>query len=119
MLKMALRTREFVSKLSRAGLSRLNFGIESGSNRILKKMRNMFNIEEAKEVLYRLNEHNVGFSVNIIVGFPGETLEDIEESRLFAEEMIALTDWVHINPCMVLDGSDLQRMPEKFDILTS
>ena len=68
----------------------INFGtpIQSGSNRILELMNRRYDIEEVKETVNHVMEKTkVGMiSTNLIVGFPGETEKDFEETlNIFKE----------------------------------
>ncbi len=56
--------------------------VQSGSDRILKKMNRKYTKQSYLDVLKELKKCVPGISVttDIIVGFPGETLEDFEET---------------------------------------
>lgn len=60
--------------------------VQSGSDRILKAMRRGHNIEsyQKKIDIIRGSPRNIALTTDIIVGFPGETAEDFEDTyRLF------------------------------------
>ena len=62
--------------------------LQSGSNRILKAMNRPYSREKYLEIVGNLRENVPGmyFSTDIIVGFPGETEEDFEETcQVFRE----------------------------------
>lgn len=56
--------------------------LQSGSNRILKKMRRGYNREKFIEIVHKLRtvRPNIGIGTDIIVGYPGETEEDFQET---------------------------------------
>ena len=60
----------------------LHLPVQSGSNRILAKMGRHHRIESYIDQMDRLRRLNprVGLSTDLIVGFPGETDEDFEET---------------------------------------
>lgn len=60
----------------------LHLPVQSGSNRILKAMNRPYTREEYFEIIAKLKEArpDIVFSTDIIVGFPGETEEDFEET---------------------------------------
>lgn len=66
--------------LEKMGVQVIPFGIESGSNRILKFMRKGINAEQADHLI-RLAT-SMGFEVKLffILGFPTETMEDVQMS---------------------------------------
>lgn len=60
----------------------LHLPVQSGSNKILKAMNRPYTKEEYFEIIAKLKaaRHDIVFSTDIIVGFPGETEEDFEET---------------------------------------
>jgi tRNA-2-methylthio-N6-dimethylallyladenosine synthase len=61
--------------------------MQSGSNRILKAMNRPYSRERYQEIVDALRavRPDMYFSTDIIVGFPGETAEDFEETRALFE----------------------------------
>ena len=59
-----------------------HISVQSGSNNILKKMRRLYTREEYldKINLIKDNFENATFTTDLMVGFPGETDQDFEES---------------------------------------
>lgn len=63
--------------LVRNGLREVALGIESGSDRILSAMDKRIDARMTERVVRRLVEHGIGVKGYFILGFPGETQEDI------------------------------------------
>lgn len=78
-----LVNREILQAMKEAGVYSLSFGIESGSVNTLSGMNKGLELEKARENV--LLAKSMGFLVgsNCIIGYPGETMEDINESLDF------------------------------------
>lgn len=66
----------------------LHLSIQSGSNSILKAMNRRYTREEYLEIVRELQQFDSGYGIttDIIVGFPGETEEDFQDSLDIAEK---------------------------------
>lgn len=62
--------------------NQLHLPVQSGSNRILEKMNRKYTRERYLEIVEKVREKipDIALSTDIIVGFPGETDEDFEET---------------------------------------
>ncbi len=71
-------------------IRKMHVPIQSGSNRILKKMNRGYRIEDVKECLEKIKDAapKIKFWTAIIAGFPGETEEDFLKSARLLEETI-------------------------------
>lgn len=60
----------------------LHLPVQSGSNTVLKRMNRRYTIERFKEIIAKARERVPALSVStdLIVGFPGETEEEFQES---------------------------------------
>jgi tRNA-2-methylthio-N6-dimethylallyladenosine synthase len=66
----------------------LNLPVQSGDNEILRKMNRPYIIEQYKEGVRKIQEKipNIALSTDVIVGFPGETEKQFENTaKLFKE----------------------------------
>ncbi len=66
----------------------LHLSLQSGSDRILKEMNRSYTTSEYLELVGMLKAHDSGFGIttDLIVGFPGETEEDFQESCRMVEK---------------------------------
>jgi len=64
----------------RAGLKRVMIGMESGSQAMLDWMKKDITIDQVFECAERCCRHGIGAIFNVIVGFPGESSDSVQES---------------------------------------
>ena len=67
----------------------LHLPVQSGSSRVLRRMKRLYSREKYLEVMARIREAipEIHFSTDIIVGFPGETEEDFQQTLSLIEEV--------------------------------
>jgi tRNA-2-methylthio-N6-dimethylallyladenosine synthase len=73
-----------------ANISRyLHLPVQSGSSRILRRMKRLYTREKYLETIARIRAAipEIHFSTDFIVGFPGETEEDFQQSLTLIEEV--------------------------------
>ena len=75
--------RTSAAKLRRLGCTLLRFGMESASPSVLKRMRKPHRAEGAAEVLEQMKRHGILSNIGLMVGFPQETDEELEETCVF------------------------------------
>lgn len=66
----------------------LNLPVQSGDNGILKKMARPYNVEQYKNLVKKIRKKipDINLSTDVIVGFPGETKKQFENTvKLFKE----------------------------------
>lgn len=71
----------------RGGFYRARLGIESGSQRVLTLMNKKITVEEIKAALSALAEAGIKTTTYWVVGYPGETESDFQETLNLIEEM--------------------------------
>lgn len=74
---------EVVDKIARAGCEQIIFGIESGSERILKLMNKHYSVVDADRIIRKAHEVGICVTANFMFGFPGETEEDFLQTLDF------------------------------------
>ena len=64
------------------------FGIESGSEKILKSMKKGINLDHVRESVESARKKGVKVAGSFIVGYPGETEEDFDDTLDLADELM-------------------------------
>ena len=97
---------EMLKALKVAGMDQLVLSIESGSERVLNKvMRKPLRLRQVEQVVKDCRELGIYTYGNILIGLPGETKEDIEDSRQFLRKTAA--NWFGIFCATPLVGSEM------------
>lgn len=81
--------RELAQLMKLSGCVRAKIGVESGSDRILKKIRKRETTEDIRRGITLSKEAGVPLTVYLMAGFPGETNEDLRQTIKFAKEIDA------------------------------
>lgn len=90
-LEPRIITREFAAELSRNQkiCPHFHLSLQSGSNTVLKRMNRKYSAEEYYEKVGILREFfdNPAITTDVIVGFPGESGQEFEETREFVSKV--------------------------------
>jgi radical SAM superfamily enzyme YgiQ (UPF0313 family) len=78
---------ELLSLMKETGLYLISLGIESGSDRILKLMKKNTTTSLMKDTIERIRKFDIDIAGFFIIGFPGETLGDIERTIQFSLDL--------------------------------
>lgn len=78
---------ELVALMRRAGCRVIHFGVESGSDRVLKQTGKKITTSDAITAIETTKRHGVDSVVFMNVGFPGETADEMRETRDFARRL--------------------------------
>jgi len=95
----------------------LHISLQSGSNKILKLMNRPYTKEEFIERVEKLRKNipDIAISTDIIVGFPGETIKDFQESYEFAKKI--KFSKVHVFSYSPHEKTASYKFPNKVSIL--
>jgi radical SAM superfamily enzyme YgiQ (UPF0313 family) len=80
-------SREAMEAMWRAGLHMLYFGVESGSQRILNLMKKGVTIDQVRAVFRLAKDLGVASTGSFILGYPGETLEEMRQTVKFCLQL--------------------------------
>ena len=90
-----------------------HMSLQSGSDTVLKRMKRRYTSDEYLAAAKKLTEAFDGAAIttDIMVGFPGETEDEFEESRKFAEKVGFAK--VHVFPYSPRRGTVAAEMPDQ------
>lgn len=115
------RADRFDSEVAKAlrdlGVETVNFGFESGSDRILKYLKGPSSSVELNQRAIDISyEHGLSVGANIIVGSPYETGEDLELSYNFLLKNMNKLEAVLIHQATAYPGTEFWKYAEERDI---
>lgn len=90
-LEQNIISRDFLEKLvaTQKVCDHFHLSLQSGSNTVLKRMNRKYTREEYKEKVDLIRKYmpDAGITTDIIVGFPGETDEEFQETLDFVKDV--------------------------------
>jgi radical SAM superfamily enzyme YgiQ (UPF0313 family) len=78
---------ETLDKLVQAGCNRIRFGVESGNPRILENLQKGITLEQIKDAFEMAKKTGIFTFAYFMLGSPGETEKEIQESLQLAKEL--------------------------------
>ncbi len=99
-----------------AGCRYLFFGIESGSQKVLKSMDKIQTTQEMERSIRDAYNSGISVGISIIVGFPTETWKDFISTLGFIQRNRKFIQTVNINICSVLPGTKIDIDKSRFGI---
>jgi len=76
----SLLTPEFLELAAKAGVWNIFYGIESGSQQMLDRMKKGITVDEIKRAIKLTHEVGINSQCSFVVGLPGETLQTLRET---------------------------------------
>ena len=101
-------------KMARAGWVSLWFGIESGSEKILRKMKKFYDAQDVRHTIHLAKQAGIKCIGGFIVGFPGEDESTLAETFKLSQELAL--DGVSFSPYVLLPGSPVAERPEAYEV---
>ncbi|MDP8223517.1 MAG: radical SAM protein [Candidatus Lernaella stagnicola] len=108
---------EQFEKLARAGCYRLEFGLESGSDDVLRAMNKRYTVAEALAMCRAADAAGIDVVLYLIVGFPGESDADFQATLDAVASIAPHVKLVRsVNGLLLIPGADVCEHAEKFGL---
>lgn len=78
---------EIIKKMKSAGCTKVDIGVESGSEKVQKSINKEINLEQVRKMAKMLRENNLFWAGFFMMGFPGETKDDVLATLDFMKEV--------------------------------
>ena len=86
-LPIFLMDDELIEKMKESGCYQVTVSIESGSPNTLKRMKKPINLDNIQPAINKLKEMGIELISSFVIGFPGDTWEDIRECFSYVESI--------------------------------
>jgi magnesium-protoporphyrin IX monomethyl ester (oxidative) cyclase len=107
---------EIIEKLALSGCYKVKFSVESGSQRVLREIiHKRVDLSKVLHTIERCKDFGLVTGVNFILGFPGETREELEETYNFAKLLDA--DFTIFNIAMPYPQTELCKRAKELGYL--
>jgi radical SAM superfamily enzyme YgiQ (UPF0313 family) len=105
-----LLTDELLELMKKSGCVGINVAIESGNERVIKEIvhKPIKDLKKVPEIIQKIKSKSMFCITNFIIGFPGETWDEIRDTIKFAEKCGA--DYVKIFIAVPLKGTKLYKI---------
>lgn len=107
----------FFKKMKKAGCKFINYGIESASSNVLKKMNKQITSLEASKAVIKTRLAGIKVYTNWIIGFPNESRLDFLKTLLFVILHRPFISEASVAMCFINPHSLMEKYPEQFDIV--
>lgn len=116
-IEMSQITHEIIDLIATSPIivDHLHIPIQSGCDKILKKMNRHYTTDEFAQKLQELKEKlpSLSITTDVIVGFPGETEEDFQSTYQWIKKMHF--NQLHVFPYSPRQGTPAARMKDQVD----
>lgn len=110
---------KLLNKMAKAGCCDLAYGLESGSQAVLDKMRKAIKISDAERLIRETYQAGIKICLNFIIGFPNETENEFQETMKFIKrnkEFISSISYP--SECWIGNNTYLHSHLEEFNVDT-
>jgi hypothetical protein len=92
-----------------AGLVRVTTGLETGSQRLLDRMRKGTTVEELERFVRAASVADISVRATMFTGYPGEEPDDLEASASFLERHADHLERIHLSRFLIQPGTPIER----------
>ncbi len=113
-----LMTDDLLDIMKKSGCVGVNIAIESGNERVLKEIvqKPIKDLKRVPEIIQKIKSRGMYCLANFIIGFPGETWDEIRDTIKFSEFCGA--DYIKIFVAVPLKGTKLYQIAQEKGLLS-
>lgn len=107
---------DLVTLIKNSGCQTLWFGMETGGERLMNLVNKRLTVERVEQGLQMCRDAGIWANLEMIVGFPHETLDDFGRTVRFLHGHRDLVNYFQANRYFVVPSSTMGRQPEDFSM---
>ena len=108
---------DLLPRMAEAGFRTLYWGLESGNDRVLKSMRKGTTTRRAAAILEAAARAGLSNHCFVLVGFPGETLAEAEDTLAFLEEHAEAIDAIGLQAFVLSRDAPVGKDPARWGLV--
>lgn len=98
---------DLILSMKNAGCKSIFLGIETGSDKIQKRIKKNINLKKALDTIKILKKHNIDMAISLIYGFFDETYEDIQDTLNFILKLLKLKiKTIQLHRLIIMPGTE-------------
>ncbi len=109
-------TYERLELMKKAGCTKLTFGFESGSQKIINLIDKQIDLDHAEQVLKWCYDLKIWSDIEVIIGLPQEFDEDFKDTCDFITRNKKYINYFWVNEYFVVPNSLIGRFPERYGV---
>ena len=110
-------TSDYFKHLAKAGFTHLRFGVDGWTDNLIRLQNKGYNMGVVFQNLRDCYAAGITTTVNMVIGVPGETENDVDEA---IKNIISCKDYISLvesfNTLLLVCGSEYHRNPDKYKI---
>jgi radical SAM superfamily enzyme YgiQ (UPF0313 family) len=96
-----------LDRMYTAGFRSIAWGLESGSQQILNKMRKGTQVDQMRSILTKCHRRGITNLCFVMFGFPGESIDDAQQTVVFLERLADAIDIVMMGTFSLYDDTPI------------
>jgi anaerobic magnesium-protoporphyrin IX monomethyl ester cyclase len=103
-----------IMRAGASGLTRVSFGLESGSQRMLRRMAKGCVVELNEQFVRTASRAGISVRSTMITGYPGESADDVDQSTRFLERNVEHIDRVNLSRFKIIPGTRFELLYKRW-----
>ena len=109
-------SRPVLERMKQAGCSAVSFGVETGSPEILSTIKKGITLDQVIQAITMCNDVGVTPQASFILGLPGETLDTLQQTVSFAEQLTSMGVLHGFHLLAPFPGTEVRENSQNYDI---